>query len=58
MEVRGSWVMKARADQTSRKCAREHRTMAVEVAVERYLTVHHISKVFIEEVGCGTIQAR
>ena len=37
--------MKARADQTIRKCAREHRTMAVEVAVERYLTVHYISKV-------------
>lgn len=50
--------MKAKADQTIRKCAREHRTMAVEVAVERYLTVHQISKAFIEEkVGRGTIQA-
>ena len=51
--------MKAKADQTIRKCVREHRTMAVEVAVERYLTVHQISKAFIEEeVGRGTIQAR
>ena len=51
--------MKARADQTIRKCAREHRTIAVEVAVERYLTGHYISKFLIEEeAGRWTIQAR
>ena len=51
--------MKAKADQTIRKCAREHRTMAVEVAVERYLTVHHISKLFVEgQVSRETVQAR
>ena len=41
--------MKARADQTIRKCAREHRTIAVEVAVDRYLTVHYVNKIIIEE---------
>ena len=45
--------MKAKADQTIRKCAREHRTMAVEVAVERYLTVHLISKVSIKDEGAA-----
>lgn len=35
----GRWVIKESAAQTSRWWARAHRTMAVEVADERYLTV-------------------